>query len=310
MTSPADFQNRLQKNARHRFKWAARQGLTAFRIYDQDIPEYPLAVDWYDGRLQVSLFPRRRGELPTEPILAAVKAVLKVDPARVFWKTHIPKAWGQEQYERLAQGSERFTVSEQGLSFWVNLGDRLDTGLYLDHRNTRARVRSEAKGKRFLNLFAYTGSFSIYAAAGDAASTLTVDMSNTYCDWAVDNFQLNHLWNDRQTVERADVLRWLEDAPKESHRYDLIVLDPPPFSASKRMQGSFNVQRDQVRLLQNTTALLAPGGVLYFSTNFQGFSLKQDSLPGLSFQELTPGSIPEDFHDKSIHRCWRITHAP
>lgn len=312
MTEIAVFENRLRKNARHFMKWAKRQGLTAFRIYDRDIPEYPYAVDWYDGRIHLVEYPRRRaiksGTQDEERalVIEAVKRVLELDDARIFTKTHQPQPWGRTQYGKTGQGSERFVVTESGLKFWVNLGDYLDTGLFMDHRDTRARVRGEAKGKRFLNLFAYTGAFTVYAAAGGAESTTTVDLSNTYCDWAIDNLELNGLWNDRQEIVRGDVLEWLSYAVEQRFEFDLVVLDPPSFSTSKKMQKSFNVQRDHVLLIRDVVSLLSPGGVLYFSTNFLGFELREEKLRDVKVEELTPGSIPEDFHFKAIHRCWRM----
>ena len=178
----------------------------------------------------------------------------------------------------------------------------------MDHRLTRARVREEARGKHFLNLFCYTGAFTVYAAAGGASRTLSVDLSNTYLDWAEDNLALNQLSDPRHTLLRADAMAWVlaqGRAPEET--FDLIVCDPPSFSTSKKMQGSFNVQRDHVRLLEGLRALLNPGGVLYFSTNFLGFEMKDSALrPYARVEELTPGSIPEDFQREAIHRCWRL----
>lgn len=308
------FKNRLRKNARHFAKWAKRRGLTAYRIYDRDIPEFSYAVDWYDGRVQLAEFPRRRDlksgthEQDRAEVVDAVKRVLEVSDENLFLKTHTPQPWGERQYGRAGEGNEKFVVTENGLQFWVNLGDYLDTGLFMDHRDTRERVRKEAKGKRFLNLFAYTGAFTVYAAAGGASETTTVDLSNTYCDWAQENLELNGLWDERAEIVRADVLEWLEWAVEEKLQFDLVVLDPPSFSASKKMKRSFDVQRDQVRLLENATSLLSADGVLYFSTNFQGFELRMGGeLRDFEFEELTPGSIPEDFHFKKIHRCWRIT---
>jgi 23S rRNA (cytosine1962-C5)-methyltransferase len=307
------FANRLRKNHRHLKKWAKREGLTAFRLYDRDIPEYPFVVDWYDGRVHLVEYPRKRAvreglaDEQRQEALRTVAEVLEVPPERIFTKTHLPKAWGREQYSRVGEHSERFVVEEQGLKFWVNLGEYLDTGLFLDHRVTRARVREEAKGKRFLNLFAYTGSFTVYAAAGGAKASTTVDMSNTYLDWAAENLKLNGFAAPRHELLRADVTRWLEDAGREGRTYELIVLDPPSFSASKKMSGTFNVQRDQVKLLRSTLALLDPSGVLYFSTNYTGFQLEADEKLDADFEETTPRSIPEDFHRKDVHRCWRVT---
>jgi 23S rRNA (cytosine1962-C5)-methyltransferase len=305
MASPSMFAHRLQKNCRHRRKWAARQGLTAYRLYDRDMPEYPFAVDWYDGRVHVVEYPRRRGESRRDEVLAAVREIRGVSPDRIHLKVHEPKAWGREQYQPLGKSGERFVVEEQGLKFWVNLRDYLDTGLFLDHRLTRARVRVEAAGKRFLNLFGYTGSFTVYAAAGGAKSTTTVDLSNTYLDWAADNLALNGFKGAQHRFIRADAAQWVEEAGAKGERFDLIVLDPPSFSASK-MARRFDVQKDHPRLLTATLALLSDGGTLYFSTNFQGFELDTARLTGSTIEELTPGSIPEDFHFKEIHRCWRI----
>jgi 23S rRNA (cytosine1962-C5)-methyltransferase len=306
----SDFENRLAKNTKHRFKWAAREGLTAFRLYDLDMPEWPFAVDWYDGYAHVMEYPRRKqvrdGSLETAraEVVRAVGAVLKLADERIFTKTHEPRPWGRAQYERVGATSTLVTVLEQGLKFEANLGDFLDTGLFLDHRTTRARVRTEARGKRFLNLFAYTGSFTVHARAGGAAETTTVDLSNTYCDWAERNLKLNGFeTNAKHRVLRDDVLAWLEAA---RGAYDLVVLDPPSFSTSKKKMGRrFEVQRDHHHLLERATSLLAPGGTLYFSTNFLGFSLDPRLAPA---EELTPKSIPEDFR-RTVHRCWRFTRA-
>ncbi|WP_434382327.1 class I SAM-dependent methyltransferase [Melittangium boletus] len=313
-TAGGMFDNRLRKNARHFRKWARARGLTAFRVYDRDIPEYPFAVDVYGEHVHLVEYPRRRAlkggglEAQRAEVLATVSAVLEVPEARIHVKTHLPQPWGRAQYGRVGEGSEKLVVQEQGLQFWVNLGDYLDTGLFMDHRVTRARVREEARGQRFLNLFCYTGAFTVYAAAGGASRTLSVDLSNTYLDWAEENLALNGLSSARHTLLRGDALAWVlsqAEAPEET--FDLVVCDPPSFSTSKKMQGSFNVQRDHVKMLQALGALLSPGGVLYFSTNFLGFELKDAAVRDYaSVTELTPGSIPEDFQREHIHRCWRL----
>lgn len=306
------FNNRLKKNFRHLKKWAQRQGLTAFRVYDRDIPEFPFSIDWYAGKVLVSEFPRRHAlktgahDEARAEVLAAVAETLEVPRGEVYVKTRQPKVWGQEQYERTGSGSGRFVVEENGLKFWVLLGDYLDTGLFLDHRNTRLRVKKESSGKDVLNLFAYTGSFSVYAASGGARSTTTVDLSNNYCSWAEDNFALNGLLGKNHRVIRKDVLAFLKTAREQPERFDLIVLDPPSFSTSHKMDGSLNIQRDHPRLLTDTASLLRKGGVLYFSTNFTQFQLDEDKLTGLEWEELTPSSLPDDFHNQAIHRCWRI----
>ncbi len=301
-----DFENRLRKNAKQRFAWAAKQGLTAFRLYDLDVPEWPFAVDWYDGHAHVMEYPRRKQlrdgslEAARAEVVRAIGAVLELPAARIVTKTHERRPWGQAPTGRQGGASTLVTVKEHGLAFECNLTDYLDTGLFLDHRVTRARVRDEAKGTRFLNLFAYTGSFSVYARAGGAAQSTTVDLSNTYCEWAERNLALNGFTpSPEHRVVRADALAWLETAQGP---YDLVVLDPPSFSTSKKMGRRFEVQRDHRWLLERTLALLAPGGVLYFSNNFLGFELD----PRFSWgTELTPGSLPEDFR-RGVHRCFRF----
>lgn len=313
MAADSAFANRLRKNQKRLRRWAERQGLTAYRLYDRDLPEVPFVVELFADRVHLVEFPRRGKEAP-EPLRAevmeAVQLVLEVPPERIFPKTHLPMPWGREQYGLHAAGvsGERFEVKENGLRFLVNLTDHLDTGLFLDHRDTRARVRADSAGKRVLNLFAYTGSFSVYAAAGGAQATTTVDLSNTYLDWAADNLALNGFSGAAHQLLRSDVTRWMGQSVDARERYDVIVLDPPSFSASKAMSASFNVQRDQVKLLRAALELLDHRGILYFSTNFRGFALTPAKVPA-HFEELTPRSLPEDFHDRAIHRCWRVTHA-
>jgi len=305
------FANRLRKNAAHRRRWAARQGLTAFRLYDCDIPEYRYAVDWYAGRVHVVEYQQRRGRAAgakagqLDEVRAAIEEVLGVPPERIYVKRKAPKIWGRQQYEKLGSGSERFVVEEAGLKFLVNLGDYLDTGLFLDHRNTRIRVGREARGKRFLNLFCYTGAFTVHAAAGGAVSTTSVDLSNTYLAWLQDNLELNGLAGPQHEIVRADVVRWLRQV--RGREWDLAVLDPPSFSASKKMVGTLDVQRDHVELIEGTMALLAPDGVLYFSTNYTAFELDEAALAAFCFEELTPASLPEDIRNVRVHRCWRVT---
>jgi 23S rRNA (guanine2069-N7)-methyltransferase len=301
------FRDRLRKNARHLGRWAERAGVTAWRVYDRDIPELPFVVERYGPAVHLVEYPRRAqraagGHPERQEVLEAVVEVLEVDPARVFTKTHAPQPWGRPRSGRLSSAGAELEVQEGPMRFIVNLSDRIDTGLFLDHRNTRARVRAEGAGKRMLNLFGYTGSFTVAAATGGARSTTTVDLSATYLDWAGRNLALNGVSGERHDLVRADCLRWM-DAARE--RWDLIVLDPPPHSTSKGMRGDFNVQRDQRRLLGGALALLAPGGVLYFSTNYKGFRFEPEGLPA-RIAELTPRSLPPDFHQRDVHRCWRI----
>lgn len=302
----SDFENRLKKNLAARQAFARREAVTAYRLYDLDIPEWPVAVDWYAGSVHVMEYPRRRalkrGELDAQraQVLEAVSRVLQVPSERIFTKTHEPHAWGRSQYEHQRGPSVVVTVEERGQRFECNLTDYLDTGLFLDHRDTRQLVKEEARGKRFLNLFAYTGSFSVYARAGGAKSTTTVDLSNTYCEWAERNQRLNDQPAARgHEVVRDDVLSWLEHTREQ---FDLVVLDPPAHSTSKKMRSNFNVQRDHPELLAQVRRVLAPGGVLYFSNNFLGFELAPQFAHAM---ELTPRSIPEDFR-RTVHRCWRL----
>lgn len=301
----SDFENRLRKNAKQRFTWAKREQVTAFRLYDLDMPEWPFAVDWYGGFAHVMEYPRRKqlrdgsiDEARVE-VVRATAAALELPTGKIFTKTHEKRPWGDGQYERVSGQSQLVEVEEHGLKFECNLSDYLDTGLFLDHRVTRARVRKEASGKRFLNLFAYTGSFTVHARAGGAIETTTVDLSNTYCDWAERNLALNGLSTDaKHRVIRADVLGWVEDA---KGTYDLIVLDPPSFSSSKKMGRRFEVQRDHKWLVERTRALLSPDGVLYFSTNFLGFELDPKITGAQSIE-----SLPADFR-RAVQRTWRIT---
>jgi 23S rRNA (cytosine1962-C5)-methyltransferase len=299
MTSTSDatpLVNRLKKNARHLAKWARREGLEAYRLYDRDIPEFPYAIDRYGDWLHVQLFEGKRPFSDTDITahLAAIAEAMAMPQDHVVLKLR-RRQRGSSQYEKLNLQGPSFTVSERGLKFEVNLHRYLDTGLFLDHRDTRRLVGEQAAGKRFLNLFAYTGSFTVYAAAGGASRTVTVDMSKTYQAWS---------WRNLALIA-SDVFAYLDDAARGGARFDLIVLDPPSFSNSKRMAGSFDVQRDHPALLQATLALLAPGGTLYFSNNRQGFKLDPSLSDRWPFTEITRETVPEDFKRRQPHRCWR-----
>lgn len=301
--------NRLRKNQKRLRKWREREDITCYRVYDADIPEFAFAIDVYHDHVHVQEYEagadidpqqasRRRREA-----LAILPEVMGVPADKVHFKRR-RRQKGTQQYERLGQGGNRFVVREGGLQFWVNLTDYLDTGLFLDHRITRGMIRDMAKGKRFLNLFAYTGSVSVYAAAGGARTT-SVDLSNTYSAWCEDNLRLNRLAGRQHRVVRRDVWSFLEE---DRARYDLIFLDPPTFSNSKAMASSFDLQRDQVPLLRATLARLAPGGVLIFSNNYRRFRLNEDALSGWRCQDITQQTIPPDFaRGRPIHQCWKIT---
>jgi 23S rRNA (cytosine1962-C5)-methyltransferase len=304
--------NRIRKNYRHVRKWAKRTHTNAFRIYDRDIKEYPLAIDYYDGRFCVHYYysgsedtDEPRDDLYDEAV-DAIRAIFNTPSDQIYWRTRIRRE-KTEQYEKLSVSKEFFTILEYGVKFRVNLLDYLDTGLFLDHRETRQMVASMAKGKRLLNLFAYTCSFSVHAAMAGAAFTKSVDMSNTYTAWGEENFLLNNLPLKNNPIIRADCLKFLEEEIESGAKYDLIVLDPPTISRSKKMDQMFDIQIDYIDLLSEALQLLSPGGTLFFSTNSRKFSFDESEFPSYSAFEITKKTIPIDFHDLKIHRCWKIT---
>ena len=311
------FANRLRKNLRKLGKWAQQNQISCYRLYDADLPEYAVAVDIYQGEktwvhVQEYESPKtidaHKANQRLAGLMAEIPLVLNIPSQQVFLKIR-RKQRSTDQYEKLGDSHQFFVVNEGGCRFWVNFADYLDTGLFLDHRPMRLRIQREAKGKRFLNLFAYTASASIHAALGGAHSTLSVDMSNTYLDWAKRNFDLNGIQGDHKLL-RADCLQWLEQQSKNPQKpvFDLIFLDPPTFSNSKKMADVFDVQTQHVDLLKQTSSLLAPGGVLYFSTNFRRFRLDHDALANLKIEDISRSTIEEDFaRDQKIHYCWKIS---
>lgn len=307
-TSP--FVNCLRKNYRHIRKWAKRTSTNAFRIYDREVPQFPVAIDFYAGNYCVHYFSQKReSEEPTNELQAAVGDALRrlfgATSQQIFWRVRA-KSKETRQYEKVGATEQFFTVLEYGVKFKVNLVDYLDTGLFLDHRETRQLVASCAKGKRFLNLFAYTCSFSVHAALAGALSSKSVDMSNTYTAWAKDNYRLNSIsLNDHQIV-RADCLKFLDQAVRNGEIYDLIVIDPPTISRSKKMDQLFDIQIDYIALLEKALALLSPGGILFFSTNSRKFVLDTALFTGCRIFEISDKTISIDFRDARAHRCWKI----
>jgi len=308
-----DFANRLQKNIKKISKWAKQQGLDAYRLYDADLPEYNLAVDRYADYMVVQEYaaPKNIDENKArQRLLDAVTATLHVtgvETNKLILKVR-QKQKGTNQYEKLANKGEYFYVNEYGVQLWVNLTDYLDTGLFLDHRLTRKMIGELAKGKDFLNLFAYTGSATVHAALGGAESTTTVDMSNTYLNWAEQNLILNDIEGKQHKLIQADCLQWLEKCDRQ---FDLIFVDPPTFSNSKRMEESWDVQRDHVKLMSNLKRVLSNNGTIVFSNNKRGFKMNLVALEelGLSAVEISHKTLPLDFErNKQIHNCWMIQH--
>lgn len=302
------FANRLQKNLKQLGKWAKRENITCYRVYDADMPEYALAIDLYHDWVHVQEYAAPRSIDPEKAqarlfdALAAIPQALNIDQSRVVIKRRERQS-GTKQYERQSSQGQFTEVSEGGVKLLVNLTDYLDTGLFLDHRPMRMRIQREAAGKRFLNLFCYTATASVHAAKGGARSTTSVDLSKTYLDWARRNFSLNG-FSDKNRLEQGDVMAWLQACREE---YELIFIDPPTFSNSKRMEGVFDVQRDHVELLDLAVARLAPGGVLYFSNNFRRFQLDEHLQERYAVEEITAQTLDPDFaRNSKIHRAWRI----
>jgi len=309
-----DFRRRLAKRSKHLGRWARRQGIEAFRVYDRDIPEIPLVIDWYAGWLHAAEYdrPHERTDIEHEVwldrMIEAAALELGVPPERTFLKVRRRQRDGG-QYEKVDGRRAVVAVREGGLTFEVNLSDYLDTGLFLDHRTTRAMVRDEAAGRRMLNLFGYTGSFSVYAAAGGAAGTTTVDLSNTYLEWTRTNLALNGFRDaGRHRTVRDEARGFLHHrALRGEPPFDLVVADPPTFSRSARSETPWDVQRDHAELLELVARNLAPGGVVYFSTNFRRFRLDEDRVrPLYAVREITSRTIPEDFRNERVHRAWRL----
>jgi len=311
------FANRLGKNLKRLRNWAEREHIDCYRVYDADMPEYAFAIDVY-GRDTAHAHVHVQEYAPPKSVdqesarerrreaLAVLPQVLGVPPTHVHSRLRKPQK-GSEQYEKHEAKAERHAVQEGGLKFWVNFRDYLDTGLFLDHRLVRGLLRGWAKDADFLNLFCYTGSATVYAAAGGARSSASVDLSNTYLDWAHENLLLNGFGDPKHELYRADCLQWLEEQEARGPRFDLIFVDPPTFSNSKRMEGVLDVQRDHVGMIRRSLKLLREGGRLVFSTNYTRFKLDQAALADLEVQDVSAQTIPKDFERHArIHRCFVI----
>ena len=309
------FANRLRKNLQRLGSWAQREHIDCFRVYDADMPEYAFAIDLYGSEprqvyVQEYAPPKSVNQEDARErrreALAVLPEVLAVPLAQVHSRVRKPQK-GSEQYEKRDSAAERHAVEEGGLKFWVNFRDYLDTGLFLDHRIIRGMLRSWADGADFLNLFCYTGSATVYAAAGGARSTTSVDLSNTYLDWAHENLVLNGFRGGNHELYRADCLAWLEEQEPRGPRFDLIFLDPPTFSNSKRMEGVLDVQRDHVGMIRRSMKLLRPSGRLVFSTNYTRFKLDSRELADLAIEDVSAATIPKDFERHArIHKCFVV----
>jgi 23S rRNA (cytosine1962-C5)-methyltransferase len=306
------FTNRLQKVYKHFGKLARRQEVACYRFYDHDLPEFPFAIEIYKDVVHAAEYKRKHGmedeehEQWLEECKQVIAQVLEMSAENIFMKVRQRKAGRQGQYEKFAEQKEERIVPEGGLSFIINLTDYLDTGLFLDHRITRGMVREEAKGKKVLNLFCYTGSFSVYAASGGAEEVVSVDLSKTYLNWAKRNMQYNKLYKDEQHhFIHADVMEWIDtELPKDY--FDIIICDPPTFSNSKRMDDTFDVQRDHVKLLKQLLKGCTYTGRIYFSNNYRGFQIDRDAIPATVVKDITGATTPFDFQGKLHRSCFLI----
>ncbi|WP_048639972.1 bifunctional 23S rRNA (guanine(2069)-N(7))-methyltransferase RlmK/23S rRNA (guanine(2445)-N(2))-methyltransferase RlmL [Brenneria goodwinii] len=309
-----DFANRLRKNLRKLDKWARQQGIECYRLYDADLPEYNVAVDRYGSWVVVQEYapPKtidaQKARQRLFDVINATLSVLELPSNRLILKTR-ERQKGKSQYEKLAQKGEFLLVEEYNAKLWVNLTDYLDTGLFLDHRIARKMLGEMSQGKDFLNLFAYTGTASVHAGLGGARTTTTVDMSRTYLEWAEKNLRANGLTGRQHRLIHADCLSWLRGA---NEQFDVIFIDPPTFSNSKRMEDSFDVQRDHLALMKDLKRLLRRGGTIMFSNNKRGFQMDIAGLTalGLVAKEITARTQSQDFaRNRQIHNCWLLTHA-
>ena len=300
--------NRVRKNMRRLKGWRTRHQVSCYRLYDADIPELPFRIDRYEGRLYFADVRRQSTDNDhTRLVDACIEALadaFDLSSEAIAIKRRMRQK-GRQQYTRLSRSEERFAVGEGELKFLVNLTDYLDTGLFLDHRRTRAMVRAESDGCRFLNLFCYTGAFTVYSADGGASSTTSVDLSQNYLDWAADNLTLNGFEPSDHRLIRADVMSWALEAAGRGEAYDLVVCDPPTFSNSKRTETVLDISRDQGELLRRVYDIVTPGGVVWFSTNARRFRLDDQVSQLFEVRDMIDATVSPDFRGRP-HRCWRM----
>lgn len=298
--------NRLEKNLKKLKPWAQRAKIEAYRLYDRDIPEFPYIVDIYGEHILVydkSDPVKDAGKNHLTEILGAIEVLFKIPSDKVILKKR-ERQEGTNQYNKLAETKNYFSVRESQALFKVNLHDYLDTGLFLDHRPMRYKIYKMANTKKVLNLFCYTGSVSVFAALGGGKVT-SVDMSNTYINWAKENFKLNNINPDEHEFVTENAIEWM-DSQRKIQKYDIIFLDPPTFSNSKKMVEEFEVERDQHFLVDACMQMLNVGGVLFFSNNKRKFKLADDLAKKYLVKDITTETIPQDFHDQKIHHCFEI----
>jgi len=305
------FRNRLIKVSRHIGKQAKKKNVGCYRVYDHDIPEFPFSIEFYDDKLYVAEYRRNHGLNEEEhdewmrQSIEVIREVLSVPEENIFLKLRQRKEGRTGQYQKTDEKKQEFIVHENGLKFIVNLGDYLDTGLFLDHRDTRQMIKEQSAEKKILNLFAYTGSFSVYAAAGRAEEVETIDLSKTYLEWAEKNMRLNGFEDTgKYKFHQHDVKKYLQEI-KPSY-YDLIVMDPPTFSNSKRMDDFLDIQKDHAGLLNNCLKGLRQNGLLYFSTNYRKFILDKEAIKASSIKDITRMTTPFDFEGKLSRYCYKL----
>ena len=307
------FENRLLKNYKHRIKQAKRQNISCWRLYDHDLPEYPICVEIYEDYIYIAEYNRRHALSDEDHTiwLADTKTIIAnitgIPIENMYVRVRKRMDHKEEQYEKdeAVPEAKIITVQENGLKFLVNLTDYLDSGLFLDHRITRQMVHAEAKDTEFLNLFSYTSSFSVYAAAAGAKNVTSVDLSKTYLSWSEENFALNNLKNIvAYQFVHADVKQYLKTLP--SNKYDLVVMDPPTFSNSKRMKSVLDIQLDHAELINDVLRAMKTGGILYFSTNYSKFILETDKIHSTQIKDITKATTPFDFEGRLKRWCYKI----
>jgi 23S rRNA (guanine2069-N7)-methyltransferase len=306
------FYNRLLKVYKHKSKQAKRLKVSCYRVYDHDLPEFPFAIELYEDKIYVAEYRRRHGmndEEHEEWLQESYKIICEVlqFPEQNIYSRERKRLSHREseQYEKQNFAQKFITVQENDLKFLINLTDYLDTGLFLDHRITREMVRKESANKNVLNLFCYTGSFSVYAAAGEATTVTSVDLSKTYLEWAKDNFTINQFKDEKKYVFiHADVMQYLKTLKPNS--FDLIIIDPPTFSNSKRMKDFFDVQKNHTEIINDALFALSQNGTIYFSTNYSKFVLDEQNIKASSIQNITNATTPFDFEGKLNRYCFKI----